>query len=118
MKDPKDLFKDPVNPTKEELKTWAYGGYYQPEQDFSLFVVDDPSFVLGLASDPNCPTRDFFLESLYVWVGDQVKKDLNNKELLLKWIKIADKSNDARIKKLVSHTRDLINKPETYDYSK
>lgn len=72
------FFKDPYNPTSAELKKWAYGDYYQPDQDFQLYVMNDPMLVLEFASDLHCPSRQFFLESLYVWVGDKVKTNNSN----------------------------------------
>lgn len=118
MQDSSKLFKDPVNPTKEELKIWAFGNYYAPMEDFQLFVVDDPYFVLNMVIDTDCPTGDFFLESLYVWLGDTVRNHSSDNEKLEKFLEVAEKSSDEKISKLVERAKELINDPKSYDYSK
>ena len=115
LKDPIGVFKNEVQPTEAELKIWAYGNYYQPDQDFQLFVVDNPYFILELAADPKCPTRRFFLDSLYVWVARQAGEE---QTILTDWLATAAKINDEKIKKLVARARRLQANPKTYTYAK
>jgi hypothetical protein len=69
-----DFFKDPWNPTKEEIEKWAYGNYFTPDQDWELAVMDDPFLILKLALDQNCPNRKFFLRALAIFIEDEIKK--------------------------------------------
>lgn len=111
------MFKDPYEPTKDEIKAWAYTDDSSPVEDFELLVDDDPYFSLELASDEKCPKKNFFLGSLYVWAGDCVKNKLNL-DVLTKWLEVASKSKDNRIKKLVERARRLLSGEEKYDYNK
>jgi hypothetical protein len=117
------FFKDAVNPTKEELKKWAYGDYYYPVQDFQLFVMNDLALILGFIEDLKCPknSRDFFLDSLYVWVGDAVRSNYVDKPKLEDILAFLNKEkvvNNAAIQKFISDATYLINNPTTYTYEK
>jgi hypothetical protein len=107
-----------MNPTRTQLRIWAYGNYSDPVSDFQLFVAKDPYIGLDLAADPRCPRRDFFLESLYVWVGDQVRLGLPDKGLVIKILETADELPDERIKKFVERSKGLILDPYSYDSNK
>jgi hypothetical protein len=113
-----NFIEDPYNPTKDELKKWAYGNYYQPEQDFELFVVNDPTFILEFAADPKCPTRDFFLGSLYVWSGDTVRTPNSDTAKLEELLQSASEIDDERLEKYVMRSRALLANPESYTYEK
>lgn len=118
MQIPTGIFKDPMNPTRTELKIWAYGDYYPPVSDFQLFAMNDPYQVLDFASDPRCAKRDFFLESLYVWMGDQVRSGMSDKDIFRSFLAVAEESSDPRIMKLLERTKDLILEPHKYDSDK
>ncbi len=67
---------DPWNPTKSELKEWAYSSDpYCPAQDFDLAVADIclSDIILESASDTQCPEQSFFLHCAYLIVGDAVR---------------------------------------------
>lgn len=117
MQDSKYLFKDPLNPTKEELKTWAYGDYYEPVQDFKLMVTDDPLYALSFAIDQKCKTKDFFLSSLYVFVGDSVRNKEDNRQQLDDLLMKASSYDDNRIRKFVERSKHLIENPASYNYA-
>lgn len=118
MQNSTGVFNDPMNPTRTELKVWAFGDYSDPIPDFQLFVTKDPYIVLDLAADPRCQKRDFFLESLYVWVGDQVRLGLPDRELVMKILETAEELPDERIKKFINRSRELMLDPQTYDSDK
>ena len=68
-------FGDPVNPTSDELRAWAFDAHApEPIQDFEL-CVDDPAdparleLLFALAGDPACPKREFFLDVLGLLVS-------------------------------------------------
>lgn len=68
--------KDEWNPTAEELNAWAYEARAMaPTEDWDLAVTDDDrcELILRLAADPACPSRNFFLRCLYLFVGDAVR---------------------------------------------
>lgn len=114
-----DFFIDPVNPTKEELTKWAFGNYYQPMQDFELFVVADPMFILSFAENNNCPTNEFFLRALYVFVGDAVRVNYKNSikvEKIKELIKQASFSKNENVKKFSERSAFLVENPSSYNY--
>jgi len=118
MQNPTGIFKDPMKPTRVELKVWAYGDYSLPIQNFQLFAMSDPYQALDFAVDTRCAKRDFFLESLYVWTGDQVRSGMPERESFEKWLSIAEESHDERIQKLTERVRALILDPYSYDSDK
>jgi len=118
MQIPTGVFNDPMKPTRTELRIWAYGDYSIPVPDFQLFVMSDPGLALDFAADPRCNKKDFFLESLYVWVGDQVRSRLPDKEVLMRTLGDAENIPDERIKKFVDRSRELILDPYGYDSDK
>ena len=118
MQIPTGIFKDPMNPTRTELRIWAYGDYSLPISDFQLFAMIDPYLALDFATDERCAKRDFFLESLYVWIGDWVRSGMPEKDVFMKWLLAAEESLDERIKKLVERTKALMLEPDKYDGDK
>jgi len=117
-----DFFKDSFNPTAEELKKWAYGSYYSPNQDFQLFVMNDPYLILGFITDLNCSlyTRNFFIDSIYTWIGDTVRGSYEyvSKDYMHSFLEYASSLSDTDILKLVSDANYLISNPSTYTYEK
>ncbi|MFV8170899.1 hypothetical protein [Mycolicibacterium peregrinum] len=64
-------FIDVVNPTPEEIRAWAYGGAFEPMQDWDLVIagIDNVELLLELIGDRECPARDYLLDSLYCLFG-------------------------------------------------
>ena len=116
-----DFFIDPWNPTHEELTKWAYGHYYEPDQDFELSVVmiidTDPDFILAFAADPACPNRDWFLGTFYTWIGDTVK-GMYSVAIAERVLQNATNISDERLQKFVKRSRALITDPSLYTYEK
>lgn len=68
--------RDPWNPTEHEVRAWAYqADAIEPEQDWHLALPGNgyDELYVDLVADPACPNRDFFLEVLYLLVGDAVR---------------------------------------------
>ena len=74
---PDGFFRDVVNTTPSEVRSWASKNYYLPDQDWNVMIwLDDdllPIFI-ELAQDEDCPNQIFFLELLYGRVGDAVRR--------------------------------------------
>jgi hypothetical protein len=110
-------FQDWANPTKEEINTWAYEvDSFAPEQDFNLICAEDEyiDLVLELAADKSCPKNIFFLQCLYIYVGDKVKSGLTVKNELLEKAK---KIDNELIQKWLIRAAELINNPTLYNYT-
>ena len=49
----------------------------EPMQDFDLILVDGKAYdgeaYIGYASDVSCPSRSYFLEVIYLMVGNAVR---------------------------------------------
>lgn len=73
------MFRDPLNPSRDEIKHWAYDAETPPakDPDFDLSVADlaHADLLVRLAADPECPKRQYFLGCLYLLVGERVRPD-------------------------------------------
>lgn len=119
----KGIFRDPFNPTAEELRIWAYGDYCEPVQDFDLFVIGDPYLALSFAQDVDCPNKDYFYHALCIWVCDLLKATVkvgveNSTDYLPKWLSVAQDSRIEKITAMVEHAREVLRNPSTFDQSK
>ncbi len=88
---------DPINPTAEELRTWAFSTeqYAPVEQDWDI-IISDPKLaqvIFDLAADQQCPHRNFFLHCLYILsyqygheseIHTLVQKNANNDDILIR----------------------------------
>ena len=65
------FFQDEVNPTDDELVRWAYSGALEPYEDFDIVIADPEHLdtLVKLVADPDCPTREYLLGSLYCTIG-------------------------------------------------
>lgn len=124
------LFKDFVNPSKQEITEWAFSEDYAPTQDWELCICDDAEdvqFLIDLMKDSKCLKKSFFLATLYVFVGDIVRQHLLSakKELgevielqqLLPILETARSSEDQDILLWAERSLKLIEYPESYEYS-
>ena len=71
-------FANPWNPQPKEIRAWAYDPEAPwPVQDFHLALswARHEKAYLDLASDEACPKRRFFLDVLYLIVGDAVRSE-------------------------------------------
>ncbi|MCA9383710.1 hypothetical protein KC909_05045 [Candidatus Dojkabacteria bacterium] len=120
LQDSSELFEDPYNPTENEIRTWAYGEYYAPVQDFELFIVDYPLLVLQLAGDSRSKAKEFCLRSLYVWVGDIVRGDqiVEFEKVMKQVLDLAGSSKSIELQKFAERASELIANPDIYTYEK
>ena len=68
-------FVDPWNPSPGEIRAWAYDAEsLEPCQDFKLALSWSwhEKALLECASDDRCPKRRYFLDVLYLIVGNAV----------------------------------------------
>jgi hypothetical protein len=92
-----------------------------PIEDWDLILAHalDGEILLQLASDLQCPKRDFFLHCLHILVGDYVRVLLGGRwtppsldNLLLQ----AVTNENPAICTWSQRSRDLVAHPETFDY--
>ena len=96
---------DYSNPSKEDLKQWAYCKDSEIEQDFDLMVADIEygPILLELASDPKCPMREFFLSCLYLIVGEHFRGGFGINETIFQ--KRSWKKEIGRVKDFVESAK-------------
>ncbi len=118
---PELSFVDPINPTQDEIRAWAYTpGAIEPTQDWDLILSvskwDD--FYLSLAADPQCPNSIYFLSLLYLIVGDEVRTNyhLRSRKEIDHLLAAAENSVNPRVRRWVERSRALIANPKSYDY--
>ena len=119
-------FNDYLHPTNDELRQWAY--LPNPEfpeeisQDWELCFndFDHAPVLLELASDANCPTRTFFLSSLYLLVGDCVRNEVGRKRIPDAEAFLAGVTGQLPddVATWLARSRQLLNHPEMFDYKK
>ena len=76
------MFVDPWNPTLEELRRWAYDPQAEfPCQDWDLALpwTGHEDAYLEMIQDPDCSGGSFFLEIIYLMVGDVVRGGFKRK---------------------------------------
>lgn len=114
------MFKDPWNPTQDEIKAWAYSDMYAPDQDFELAVntIGNIPMICGFINDPTCNKHKFFLSSLYVCTGDIVRVPQENQkaefERLLEQLSNGDHS--LLVQEWITRSLHLVQNPDTYSY--
>jgi hypothetical protein len=117
------LFRDPWNPTPEELAAWAYTKRaFAPEQDFELALIHTTAFydmLLAYAADVACPKQRFFLGCLYVLVGDGVRSswDTFSRLAIERLIQVGIQSDHPDVQLWATRAQDLINNPSHYTYA-
>jgi hypothetical protein len=106
-----------------DVMTWAFSKEdpCRPIEDWDIILAHglDGEVLLRLASDQQCPKRDFFLHCLYILVGDYVRVLLGGRwtppsldDLLVH----AATSDNPTIRTWCQRSRNLIAHPETFDY--
>lgn len=116
-------FANPVNPTPEELRAWAFDSNAGPPQtaaQWDLLLADDPLMptLVALAADPVCPKRTFALHCLYLYAADAVRTGFraHPKRKVRKILEQAEATQDAWVDLWVQNTRALIKDPDLFDY--
>lgn len=114
------MIRDWWNPTQDEIRNWAYNPI-RMVQDWQLAVYDDENIemILEFVEDESCTTRDFFLDCLYVYVGDKMRrgrsKDVESvRSALLK----GRRYHSSWIRNWILRSEELLANPNEYDYNK
>jgi hypothetical protein len=117
------VVKDEWNPTAEELSAWAFeAGAMWPTEDWDLAVTTDDrsALILRLATDPTCPTRNFFLRCLYLLVGDAVRSDFvaHRREIVLELLARVPADCPPDVLRWANRAQELVaGPPDAVDHS-
>jgi hypothetical protein len=91
-----------------------------PVQDWDLAVADirHGRLLLDLASDRQCPQRDFFLSCLYLLVGDAVRSQGRSTDFasLEGLLREAEARNEPCLGLWAKHARHVLANPGEFDY--
>ena len=117
---------DPINPTSDDLRLWAYtpDAEYPDEmsQDWDLCIIDfeRAPLLLQFASDPVCPNRKFFLRCLYTLAGDCIRIPAGRASIpnLREVLQLVASDAPQDIQLWVQRTGHLLEHPEIYDYNR
>ncbi|MGE7910920.1 hypothetical protein [Lysinibacillus xylanilyticus] len=110
------MFKDPWNPTQEEIKKWAYSDEMEPEQDWELAIykIENIPMICTFVEDEQCEHTSYFLNTLYVFTGDMVRgREIQKLSQLLDTIENTTKSKELKL--WIERSQFLIEYPEYYD---
>ncbi|WP_223788796.1 hypothetical protein [Marinicella meishanensis] len=115
------MVKDPVNPSRAELRQWAYDAEaMEPMQDFDLLVVllGLNDLVLAFAADDQCPKQRYFLACAYLIVGDAVRTEYRSesRDYIDQFLADAGNTQHPKLLELVNRSAALIADPESFDY--
>ena len=117
-------FDNPVDPSPEELTTWAYHPESVPIEmmpvDWDLLVAGDvlAPTLFDLAMDARCPARRFALHCLYIYAADGFRPNATSlrKRRLRKYIERAEELGDETMSTGAHNCRVLMTRPEMYDH--
>jgi hypothetical protein len=118
------VFTNPVDPTKGEVRAWAY----HPDSvrletmpvDWDLLVANDRlvSTFFELAFDPDCPARRFALHALYIYAADAIRTNFraHPRRKLRKFLKDAEEQGDESMTTWAHNVRTLQSRPDLFEY--
>lgn len=109
---------DPWNPSWEEIRSWAFSSDPFPCQDWELACVWREGYFADyarLAASEDCPRRRFFLNLLYVAVGDRVRRGEPTWQLQ-SLIAKGDGVHHPDIRTWQERSRELLAMPETFEH--
>jgi len=117
-------FDNPVDPTPQEIRAWAYQpdsvGLQNMPPDWDLLVASDRLVLtlFDLAMDPACPARRFALHCLYIYAADGIRTGFraHPKRRLRKLVEEAERHGDEIMSVWGHNTRMLLARPEIFDY--
>lgn len=114
--------QNPWNPSVEKIRQWAYDeGAPEPEIDFHLALAwaRYEKTYLDLASDPSCPKRGYFLDILYLIVGDAVRSKFRSepKPIIAGFVERGSEYTDPGVRRWQERSRQLLEDPSLFDYA-
>ncbi len=117
-------FSNPVDPSPNELRTWAYSPDSVPlssmPPDWDLLISGDRliSTLFDLAMDPSCPARRFALHCCYIYAADAIRTGFkaHPRRKLRKLVEEAEEEGDELMATWAHNTRVLLAKPGLFDY--
>ncbi|GAA0808655.1 hypothetical protein [Spirilliplanes yamanashiensis] len=117
-------FANPVDPTADELRAWAYHPnavpleQMPPDWDLLLSTDDLVGTLFDLAMDRSCPARRFAQHCLYIYAADGVRQNAtgHRKRKLRKLVERADQWGDETMHIWAHNCRVLMSRPELLDY--
>ena len=112
------FFKEPMQPTESELRTWADSDALEPVEDFDILIWDSEDLAdsfLDLAREGSCRSNRYFLHLLYGRVGTAVRAQSVDQSVD-RLIAEAEQSDDLGVRKFAERARSLIADPETFEY--
>jgi hypothetical protein len=117
-------FANPVDPTADELRAWAYQPDSVPLQsmpaDWDLLVSGDQLIgtLFELAMDRACPARRFALHCLYIYAADGIRTNFraHPRRKLRRFVEQAEQDGDDLMTVWAHNTRVLLARPQLFDY--
>jgi len=116
-------FRNAVDPTPAELRTWAYAPDAVPlsslPADWDLLLAGEALIgtLFALAKDPACPARRFALHCLHIYAADAIRTGFrsHSKRRLRKMLDHAEHGDDA-IRLWSANCRALLAQPDLFSY--
>ena len=115
------MIADPWNPSATEVREWAYTvAAKEPCQDWQLALswARHEKTYLELVADDDCPNRGYFLDVLYIIVGDAVRSGFRSVEepILRGFLERASEYDHKDIAAWRTRTIELLKYPDTFSY--
>src|SRR5918998_6488755 len=106
-------FANPVDPTADELRAWAYHPnavpleLMPPDWDLLLSTDDLVGPLFDLAMDRSCPARRFALHCLYIYAADGVRQNFraHPKRRFRKLVEQAERDGDDLMRTWAHNSR-------------
>lgn len=117
-------FANPVDPTPDELRAWAYQPDSVPLQampaDWDLLLSGDHlvATLFELAMDRGCPARRFALHCLYIYAADGIRTNFraHPRRKLRRFVEQAEQEGDEPMAIWAHNTRVLLARPQEFNY--
>lgn len=116
------MMRDPVNPYRSEIREWAFTkDALEPMQDWDLMLAHTPEFDLyvELTADDTCPAWSYFLQALYLIVGDAVSTGYRSqpRDVIKALLTETRKYSRPHLHLFRQRSEKLMKHPETFEYN-
>ena len=116
-----EYFRDEVNPKDYELRKWGYDpDELEPLQDFGLIIADYrlADVFIEMEIDDQCPKQLFFLNCLYMIVGNFFWKNVPFVKTaeMDEFLSKLDVFRHPKLIKLREQAETVISAPSTFEY--